>query len=224
MCGDGADPRGSTLTYAPEVQPNMMKLTLNLTGDGPMMQHNGDLADPLNPYSKKMKEISGKRKKTDDDHLALADIEFRGSLYETPEGLIGLPTLSLVACIYTAATNWKLGAAAKRAIRFDDTTEPLLIDGKHVAADEYLAEFGLAVRDRRPVVVQKSRVIRTRPLIPNWSTTFHIEVDPGEFSVTEDMEQVLTRAGQIVGVGEMRPTYGRFTVECPELDFTTEAR
>lgn len=194
-----------------------MKLTLELTGDGPMMQHNGQLADPLNPYAKQMKEISGKRKKTDDDHETLGNLEFRGSLYETPEGLIGLPTMSVVASIYKAATNWKLGEATKRAIRFSDTVEALIIDGEHVKADEYLGVKGPEVVDRRPVVVQRNRVIRTRPLIFDWSATFHIELDGQELSF-RDMPQILERGGRICGVGEMRPTYGRYTVNCPELN------
>ena len=46
-----------------------------LQGDS-LIMHNGQTADPLNPFSKAMKEISGKRKKTDTDYEAMANIEF----------------------------------------------------------------------------------------------------------------------------------------------------
>jgi len=53
---------------------------VELSGDS-LIMHNGQTADPLNPFSKAMKEISSKRKKTDTDYEAMANIEYRAGLY-----------------------------------------------------------------------------------------------------------------------------------------------
>jgi len=42
--------------------------------------HNGQLADPMNRFTKAIKEITGKRKKSDSDHMEISHLEFLGSL------------------------------------------------------------------------------------------------------------------------------------------------
>lgn len=59
----------------------MKKFTLTLTGVTPLLVHNARLADPLDPIVRQTKPISGKRSKTEEDHLELARLEFIGGLY-----------------------------------------------------------------------------------------------------------------------------------------------
>ena len=56
-------------------------LTFRIIGASPLLHHNGQLADPLNPHAKAMARVSSKRKKTEADHAELSDLEFMGSLY-----------------------------------------------------------------------------------------------------------------------------------------------
>ena len=41
----------------------------------PLLQHDDKMANPFNDYTKRMKAISSKRKKTDDDLMEIARIE-----------------------------------------------------------------------------------------------------------------------------------------------------
>src|SRR3546814_21068521 len=62
-------------------------LKLKIVGTSPLMMHSDRLANPLNPATKAHKELTGKRKKTDDDHLAIAKSEFiAGAYWDEKEG------------------------------------------------------------------------------------------------------------------------------------------
>ena len=49
----------------------------------PLLQHDDKMANPFNDYTKRMKAISSKRKKTDDDLMEMARIEWMASLCHT---------------------------------------------------------------------------------------------------------------------------------------------
>lgn len=185
-----------------------MKLTLHLTGERPMLQHNGRLANPLDPNTRALKALTAKRKKTDEDLVDIMRAEARGALYETPEGLVGLPTQNVWRSVKDAATAFKRGRDIERGLIGSDEVEPLLIFGEKVDAVAFLADP--ANIDYRPVVVQRARTMRARPLVRGWSTSHTFElledvIDP------RDMVPILERAGRLVGVGDWRPTYGTFS-------------
>lgn len=188
-----------------------MELTIRLTGTRPMLQHNGRMSNPLDPWTRALKPLTAKTKKTDEDHMAIMSTEARGSCWETDDGLIGLPNSAVWKCLYTAGTAYKLGEAIKRALSFDDTTIPLLIEGREMRCEEWLATDGGI--DFRPVVINRKRAMRSRPRIPaGWQSTHKLELmedvlDP------RDLAPVIERAGRLVGIGDWRPNYGRFTAE-----------
>lgn len=62
-----------------------MNVTITLTGTAPLLMHGNGLADPISDDAKRMKRLSGKRTKTDEDHIAMRRIEFESSLYIDPE-------------------------------------------------------------------------------------------------------------------------------------------
>ncbi len=67
--------------------------------------------------------------------------------------------------------------------------------------------------DRRRVVVQKSGITRTRPALKmGWEVTFEIVVNVPEYIGESDLHEVLSLAGRLVGIGDFRPSYGRFQV------------
>ena len=49
---------------------------IRFQGVSPLLCHNGQTADPRNAYSKAIKAISGKRKKTDSDYDEMARLEW----------------------------------------------------------------------------------------------------------------------------------------------------
>jgi archaeosine-15-forming tRNA-guanine transglycosylase len=67
--------------------------------------------------------------------------------------------------------------------------------------------------DCRRVVIQRSAIPRTRPAIKaGYEVTIQFMVNLPEYIRPNDLHDVLTNAGRLVGLGDFRPTYGRFQI------------
>ncbi len=186
---------------------------LRLQGVNEIILHNGQTADPRNKYSKLLKEISSKRKKTDSDLDQMAAIEFLAGLY-VENGDIVLPDHVIEAAIIAGAKKSKSGVQAKTAV-FVKGAASLDFEGKppEITPESLQALFDggqhhLSVGVR----VGTSKVIRTRPMLKNWSATIELEYDD-EFVNRKQAVQFVYDAGRQVGLCDWRPKYGRFTVE-----------
>jgi len=173
--------------------------------------HNGQLADPSNWYSRKIKEISSKRKKVDADFEEMARLEFLGGLY-LADNQPCIPNY-----VFEAAIIGKGGAARKERM------------GKEAAAGFYVTESAeleydgprnpdelwedKRFRSRVPVRVGQARIMRTRPVFkPPWSAVIVAEFD-GDLLNGEDVRRWIEVAGPQVGLMDWRPRYGRFEVK-----------
>lgn len=79
-----------------------------------------------------------------------------------------------------------------------------------------LASLGVTEWDyehRCRVMVQRNGVTRVRPAMrASWQATFIFMVNLPEYVSQELLLGLLTDAGRLIGVGDFRPTYGRFQV------------
>lgn len=67
--------------------------------------------------------------------------------------------------------------------------------------------------DRRRVTVQRNGITRVRPAMkPGWRCTIELMVNIPEYVDPLLLRQVIDDAGRLIGVGDFRPTFGRFTV------------
>jgi hypothetical protein len=67
--------------------------------------------------------------------------------------------------------------------------------------------------DRRRVQVQRSGITRIRPAFrAGWQATFDLMCNIPEYVDPALLRLVLDNAGRLVGVGDFRPTHGRFVV------------
>ncbi len=67
--------------------------------------------------------------------------------------------------------------------------------------------------DRRRVVIQRNGVNRTRPAMKiGWQVEFEIQVNLPEYINPAMLNEVIGSAGRLIGIGDFRPTYGRFMV------------
>jgi hypothetical protein len=85
-----------------------------------------------------------------------------------------------------------------------------------IVATTVLASLGTAdwdYEDRRRVVVQRSGINRVRPAMrAPWEVQMDFMVTLPEY-ISEDLfHEILVLAGRIGGIGDFRPTYGRFSV------------
>ncbi len=67
--------------------------------------------------------------------------------------------------------------------------------------------------DRRRALVQRAAITRERPaFLAGWEASFEIMCQTPEYIDRAMLHHVLSNAGRLVGVGDFRPTYGRFQV------------
>lgn len=67
--------------------------------------------------------------------------------------------------------------------------------------------------DKRREVVQRAGITRVRPaMLPGWTCEFDLQVVLPEYIDPQQLHSVLIDAGRLCGLGDHRPTYGRFNV------------
>lgn len=179
-------------------------MQFRITGDAPLIMHNGQTADPLNKYAKSMKAVSSKRKKTDSDFEELARIEFMAGLYMGKTGPI-LPATVIDATITEAAKKLREGMLAKSGF-FATSHAELEYTGPRTVEELWNDE---AFRMSVPVRVQMARIVRTRPIFNEWSATVNVQYEDAVVNPAQ-VAQWFHTAGTLVGFCDWRPRYGRF--------------
>lgn len=67
--------------------------------------------------------------------------------------------------------------------------------------------------DRRRVMVQRNAITRTRPGIEKgWEASFNFECLLPEYLDPQFVQEIAGMAGRLIGIGDFRPTFGRFNV------------
>jgi len=175
-----------------------------IIGIAPLIMHNGQTANPLNKFAKAMKEVSGKRKKTEADFLELARIEYAAGLYMGPDGPV-IPSHMIEANIVAGARKSKAGKLVQAGVIVDRNSS-LIYDGPRTVDALFADErFRLSV----PVRIGQQKVVRTRPIFNEWSA--EIEVKYLDDVVGErDIVAAIRNAGAFGGLGDWRPRYGRY--------------
>ena len=183
------------------------QVILKITGLTPLIVHNGQLADPLNKFSKAMKAVTGKRKKVDADYEELARLEFLGGLY-LKDSRPCMPSQALEAMMISAAKKQRKGADFKSGMLIEES--PYIEYDGPTNPDELWADERFRIV--AGVKVSQSRVMRTRPQFPQWSLQFGVTYIE-ELLNKRDIIEVATIAGWQIGLCEWRPKFGRFKAD-----------
>ena len=179
-----------------------------IEGISPLLMHNGQLANPLNPLVKQMKALTGQRKKTDEVHLELSRLEFRAGLYVSASGMVEIPAELLESCLIEGAKKSKLGKQFKSAIAIMENSP--LDYGEKLTVDQ-LWERNEEFADVRGVKVGTSRVMRTRPIFRTWRLSFDVHFN-ADLVNPEQIQLAVEDAGAQVGLCDYRPKFGRFQI------------
>lgn len=182
------------------------KLTFKITGAAPLILHNGQTADPLNFHSKNIAEITGKRKKTDADHLEIARREWAAGMY-TANSKPCIPCQMWDAGLVAGAKKHKRGPQTKAGLYVEEHSE-LEYDGPRNPDELWTVE---SFRLRVSVKVGTSRIMRTRPIFNKWGCKVTIHYQPNLLNAGE-ITSFITTLGDEIGLGDWRPRYGRFAV------------
>lgn len=180
-------------------------VTYRLTSDCPMLAHNGQTADPLNKWSKLMKQVSGKRKKTDADYEELAKLEFFAGLYMGKDGPI-IPAANIDSMIVNAAKKLREGPTAKAGV-FCLNDASMEYEGPRDPEAMWAAE---TFRHVAIVRVQTARVARTRPIFREWAANVQLNIEDSIVNVAQ-VDAWMNVAGTQIGLGDWRPQHGRFS-------------
>lgn len=182
-------------------------LKFKIIGAAPILFHNGQTADPLNPHSKSIAEITSKKKKTDADHREVSRREFFAGLY-LMNGEPCIPSEMIEAALIRGAMKEKRGPGAKAGMIVEHNAA-LLYKGPR-KPDELFADEKFQLRV--PVKVGTSKVIRTRPRFDEWSADIEVKFLPSLLN-EKDIRSFLVTAGEQIGFGDWRPRFGRFSVK-----------
>lgn len=185
----------------------MPKFTITCDGLSPLLMHNARLVDPLDTVVKQIRRVSAKRTKTDDDHAEIAQLEWMGGIYFHPDLGPFIPAPNLQKCLVEGARLSKDGKKIERGVLIETIMIPIEYDGPRDLETMY--------RDKRfvhraPVKVTTNRVMRTRPVFTRWALRATGMFD-GSVINLDDLGKAAQLAGAMIGLGDGRPTFGRFT-------------
>jgi hypothetical protein len=187
----------------------MKTVAIKITGKASLLMHSDRFANPLDPLTKAHKELTSKRKKTDDDHTAIARSEFIGGCYWRKDRGFFLPAQNLDACLIAAAKLQKLGVKFKQGVTVLE--DELTFEGYEKKTPEQLWSNPDFV-DCRGVKVGTAKIMRYRPIFREWSLSATIMVNEDVVNVSE-VQKAAQDAGALIGLGDYRPRFGRFNVE-----------
>lgn len=186
-----------------------MKFTITITGTAPLLMHNSRLANPLDPAAKAVKRVTSKRTKTDDDYEELARLEHAGSLYFDVDAGPYIPADNIWRALYDGAKKSKRGPKVKEGVFISTDINPLAYRGPR-DVDGLWKDEGF--RHLASAKVGMQRVMRTRPIFREWATDAEGELDTAILDLPE-LVQIAETAGHLIGLGDWRPRYGRFSAE-----------
>lgn len=200
------------VTIAP---PKFRTITVRITGAAPYMQARFSAKAMLSMMDKMAAGSTAKSKKQREARDF--DEDFRQSMHVSTDGWVGIHAAALRNASIDVCRMVGFKMTHARMSIFIEADGLDFVDGtplvRLIAGDPEVTK--LAVRNQTGVLD-----IRVRPLWREWSADVRVRFDEDQFTVS-DVVNLLSRAGQQVGIGEGRPFsrqsnglgFGLFTVE-----------
>lgn len=190
----------------------MKTIKTKWTGIRPLLMHNGLMADPTNPFGRRIREIcsKGSKKMTDTDYEERDRLEWEAGLYWTDKLGAFIPSDNIERCIQLGAQKSRLGKDAQAVVFCSEAEIKIEYSGPR-DKDKMFGDPRFTLR--KGVALQRSRIIRIRPMIPTgWILSFALEFDDTILN-EKNLIKAMVDAGALIGLGDWRPKFGRFTVE-----------
>jgi hypothetical protein len=200
----------------------MQTMKVRIDGKVPLLMHCNQMANPLNVYSRAIKPLTAKRKKTDADHLEISRVEWEAGLYFDNDGHVCIPAEVIEATLRNAARKTKNGKLIEEGVRVEENfckfeypnngyyrktkpEKPENLPSKEL--DKMYEKFS----DCRLAKVKGSggTVLRTRPRFDKWAVEFTLMYDENIIS-ERTLSEVIGVAGDRIGLCDYRPRYGLF--------------
>lgn len=194
---------------------NEWHVKLHIKGITPMLIHNGRTASPLDAYAKKMKTITSKRKKTEEDLQELMQVQWRGALYWDDEIGLHMPVENIMAALLKAARKHKLGMNVSGFVFDEPIGFPILTEHHNNLEKLTASENNKFVK---AVTIQRSKTMSCRPIFKNWEIKMNFNVDETILNV-DDVKMILGTMSSRVGLGVWTPShpkpgnFGKFVIK-----------
>lgn len=193
-----------------------MNVNLKVTGTRPLLMHNVQLASPMNPFAKEMARLNRAKpssKRTDEDRLEIAHVEWKGGLYFDDAVGPYVPASWVFKTILEGARLGRRGQLIEGGLSVVEMVHPLLYQGPRDMVRMWNGGESNFV-DFRTVRVGQAKVDRCRPIFKDWAFEAELMIDPSvlDLAVLQDIVEI---SGRLKGIGDYRQQYGRFdaTVE-----------
>tara|TARA_Y100000004_G_C8919924_1_gene414951 strand:- start:18 stop:623 length:606 start_codon:yes stop_codon:yes gene_type:complete len=147
-----------------------------------------------------------------------ADEEAEMRTYRNDDGNLCVPSTQVRASILEASKVFKVGRSSAKTILNHIIVEPFDLIELKDKKDRTIIDYE---QDQRRVVVQRSGIIRTRPVVKDWQLSFSIIADAEIMNATwkepvDALIKIVSDAGKKQGIGDYRPqkggNFGRFDV------------
>ena len=190
-----------------------MLYAVRLIGESPIIHHSAAGIDTTSAWSREINEITKKRgtNRTEADELRLKELEtLRSIWYE--DGKPAIPHAAIRATIETGARKLKQGPLVREGL----IVQEVVFSFDTERYGETPETWAVATQFTVPVVVQRSRIMRTRARFDlPWFVDARIYGDD-ELVDLQKLTTWLDIAGQRIGLGDWRPeksgSFGRFCV------------
>ena len=192
-----------------------MEYDIHIRGISPIIMHNGAAGlDTRSAANLEKAEIARKKgtNRTASDDERLRALECQTSLWLDLDEAPTIPAAAFRSMIEKAARKLKQGPQVREGLI-------VLGDAKFEYDREIyggtIDELAKNAQFTTGVVVQRSRILRTRAMFKEWEARFRIEVDD-ELVDQEQLETWLDIGSRRIGLGDWRPEksghYGRFEI------------
>ena len=199
------------------MNPLLQETKFRITGTRPLLLCRGEGANPFDEQARKIKTISQKRKKTDEDHELLARMQYASSAYYDEQIGMYLPVDNLLKCCEEGAKKYKEGNIVKAGLlikgfvgkQLDDGAAKIIHDGPESIDDLYKDKRFVSLRMGK-IPGSRTSILVARPIFENWAVEFVCEYSD---LTKERLMDYWTIAGRMIGIGAWRPRHGLFSVE-----------
>ena len=192
----------------------MKNLRITWKGISPLIMHSCQGVNPLNPITREMKKYTSKKKKTEEDLLKIADLEWESGAYWLDGVGLYIPSENVEATLVNGGKANKKGTDIQKYVTVSDPIIPFYY-GEDLTKEQLIKDY--RYRDTRIMTVQRARIVRTRPRFNQWHIVFNLSYNEEKIDLSTIVD-AMTYSGSYVGLCDSRPRYGQFVATIEELD------
>lgn len=192
----------------------MKTIEVTIKGIAPLLMNSNQGVNPLHPLTKRMKVLTAKRKRTEEDEEEILHIKWMLGLYwDEALGLV-VPSVNIEAMFRNAAKTVRKGTIAKQQSAITvkpDFVKLVVPENTPKTQDGLWNDPNRRYSDVKVGRIKQSSVLICRPRFDNWGLKFKVSFDETKFDGKEVID-LIALGGRDVGLCDYRGKYGMFEI------------